>query len=74
MIDTIKQKFAVNTDSTAVPVTAMALLVSERCNLRCVYCYGEDESGRRKRNMNRQVAFKAVDWLIIILPKFQTTS
>ena len=64
MIDTIKQKFAVNTDSTAVPVTAMALLVSERCNLSCVYCYGEDESGRRKRNMNRQVAFKAVDWLI----------
>lgn len=43
-----------------VPVTNIALLVTQGCNLRCVYCY-EDKTNAI---MDEKTAFQAVDWLI----------
>ncbi len=42
------------------PITYMSLLVTQSCNLRCVYCYEDKKSAR----MNDATAFRAVDWLI----------
>jgi uncharacterized protein len=45
------------------PVTSMALMVSESCNLRCSYCYGGETKGSGGK-METSVAEKAVDWMI----------
>jgi len=45
-------------------ITAMALLVTERCNLACVYCYGLNGNHRKQSVMKLNTAIKAVDWLI----------
>jgi uncharacterized protein len=42
------------------PITYMSLLVTQDCNLRCIYCY-EDKT---KARMDEKTAFRAVDWLI----------
>lgn len=42
------------------PITHMSLLVTQSCNLRCVYCY-EDKTNAR---MEEATAFRAVDWFI----------
>ena len=44
------------------PVSALTLLITQRCNLRCVYCYGQDPGPGAY--MSQETAFAAVDWLI----------
>ena len=46
------------------PVINMALLVTQECNLKCIYCYGDAGSYGSGGNMTRETAFTAVDWLI----------
>ncbi len=41
-------------------VSAMSLLVTEHCNLRCTYCFGS----RGENEMTESTALLAVDWLI----------
>lgn len=41
-------------------VTNIALLVTQACNLRCVYCY----ENKTPDTMNQDTAFQAVSWLI----------
>lgn len=43
-----------------VPITSMALFVTQACNLQCVYCYEEKVGG----HMEEKTAFQAVDWLL----------
>lgn len=43
-----------------VPITSMALFVTQACNLRCVYCY-EKKDGIK---MEEKTAFQSVDWLL----------
>jgi len=51
------------------PVWAMALFLTQTCNLDCVYCYGGTGAGDggtygSRGTMRRETAFAAVDWLI----------
>ena len=46
------------------PVVNMALFLTQSCNLKCVYCYGEGGSYGSGGNMDEQTAFQAVDWLL----------
>jgi uncharacterized protein len=45
-------------------VTNMTLLLAQRCNMRCVYCYGDGGEYGAKGMMCSATALQAVDWLI----------
>ncbi len=51
-------------ESASVPVRGITLFVTQKCNLRCTYCYGVTSVYRSGREMTRNTARKAVDWLI----------
>jgi uncharacterized protein len=46
------------------PVTSIALFVAQKCNLRCVYCYGEGGEYSEAGMMDENTALAAVDWLV----------
>ncbi|AEY67466.1 radical SAM protein [Clostridium sp. BNL1100] len=45
-------------------ISTLTLLVTQACNLRCSYCYGEDGSYNDNGIMDIQTAKKAVDFLL----------
>ena len=45
-------------------VTSIALFLTQTCNLRCVYCYGEGGEYGERGTMDEQTALAAVDWLL----------
>jgi len=45
-------------------VWSIALFVSQRCNLRCAYCYGDGGEFGRRGMMEETTALHAVDWLV----------
>jgi uncharacterized protein len=45
-------------------VVNMALFVTQTCNMRCVYCYGNGGEYGERGVMTRETAFEAVDWLM----------
>jgi len=47
-----------------IPVVNMALFLTQSCNLRCVYCYGDGGTYGTGGSMDQKTAFQAVDWLI----------
>ena len=47
-----------------VPIVNAAFFLTQSCNLRCIYCYGEGGEYGHKGNMEEKTAFQAVDWLI----------
>ena len=47
-----------------VAIRSMALFVTQRCNFRCVYCYGDGGGYGSEGEMDRETAYRAVDWLI----------
>ena len=60
-----KQKKTAKKDSKdPVPIVNAAFFLTQSCNLRCVYCYGEGGEYGHKGNMEEKTAFRAVDWLI----------
>ncbi|WP_066495558.1 PapB family radical SAM/SPASM ranthipeptide maturase [Abyssisolibacter fermentans] len=44
--------------------TALTLMISQECNLRCKYCYGENGEYSNKGKMDFIVAKKAIDYFI----------
>lgn len=51
--------------SGPIPVRAIAIEVSNDCNLRCTYCYGDGGSyGGTRELMRTETAYKCVDFLI----------
>jgi len=46
------------------PIRSIALFVTQVCNQRCVYCYGDGGSFGSEGEMSRSTARGAVDWLI----------
>lgn len=45
-------------------ISNMALLLTQSCNLRCIYCYGEGGEYGMGGSMEENTALRAVDWLI----------
>ena len=45
-------------------VTTLNLFISQSCNLRCLYCYGEGGEYGEKGFMDETTAYRAIDWLI----------
>lgn len=46
------------------PVVDIALFLTQRCNLDCIYCYGDGGRYGRESHMEQTTARQAVDWLI----------
>lgn len=46
-----------------IPISSMALFVTQSCNLRCIYCYGNGGEYGTRGNMEEKTAYQAVDWL-----------
>ena len=46
------------------PVVNIALFLTQTCNLRCVYCYGEGGEYGERGMMDEETALAAVDWLL----------
>lgn len=47
-----------------VEVINISLFLTQTCNLRCTYCYGDGGSYGSGGSMDEKTAFKTVDWLI----------
>lgn len=47
-----------------IPVKAMAMVLTQRCNFRCIYCYGVNNTPDTEKDMTEKTACRAVDWLI----------
>lgn len=45
-------------------VTGIALMVTQRCNFRCTYCYGMSNTDSAEMDMTEEAASMAVDWLV----------
>lgn len=48
----------------APPIIHMSLFLTQSCNLKCTYCYGEGGEYGARGDMDEKTAFQAVDWLI----------
>ncbi len=48
----------------SVPVVNAVLFLTQSCNLKCVYCYGDGGGYGAGGTMTESTAFRAVDWLI----------
>lgn len=46
------------------PIVNMALFLTQSCNLRCIYCYGNGGGYGSSGNLDERTAYRAVDWLI----------
>ena len=46
------------------PICTIALFVTQSCNLRCIYCYGDGGEYGSSGNMTPEIAEKTIDWLI----------
>lgn len=57
-----KSKKTVKTES--FPIVYIALFLTQSCNLRCIYCYGDGGEYKTGGSMDEKTAFRAVDWLI----------
>ncbi len=47
-----------------VPIVYMYLFLTQSCNLRCIYCYGNGGEYGTGGSMEKDTAFQAIDWLI----------
>jgi uncharacterized protein len=57
--------YGLDTPLTSAPVRAISLAISQTCNLACSYCYAhEGHFGGAPKLMSREVAFRAIDFLV----------
>ena len=55
---------ATEEEKETVPVSSIALFVTQECNMDCIYCYGDGGNYGSSGNMTSDTAKKAIDWLI----------
>lgn len=46
------------------PIVKMMLFLTQSCNLKCAYCYGDGGKYGAGGSMDEKTAFQAVDWLL----------
>ena len=65
LISEVKEKNNNNSRKEPFPIVNMKLFLTQSCNLKCIYCYGDGgEYGAGGSRMQEKTAFQAVDWLI----------
>ena len=89
IVNTLEKEFIIKTDenleilnrmfneidkSNKIICTNITLMISQACNLRCVYCYGEGGEYSNKGYMDFDTAKAAVDWLMENSPEDQSIS
>ena len=62
MMDVIAEHRPVALNKTLI--SSLLLLVSQRCNMKCIYCYGDGGTYGDESMMSRETAFRAIDWLM----------
>lgn len=45
-------------------ITNVALFLTQSCNLRCIYCYGNGGKYGKKGHMDETTALQSIDWLL----------
>jgi uncharacterized protein len=60
----IKEKKEYQKKHELFTIVNMALLLTQSCNLRCIYCYGNGGEYGTGGSMNEKTAFQSVDWLL----------
>jgi len=51
-------------EKEAVPVINLSIFLTQSCNLKCIYCYGEGGEYGTGGNMEEKTAFQAIDWMV----------
>lgn len=64
LISEVGDKSKKTAKKESVPVVYIGLFLTQSCNLKCVYCYGDGGEYGTGGIMDEQTAFQAVDWLI----------
>ncbi|RCX19347.1 uncharacterized protein DFR58_10392 [Anaerobacterium chartisolvens] len=64
LISSVDYKLKKAEKKECFPITDMTLLLTQSCNLKCVYCYGDSGKYGTGGNMEEKTAYRAVDWLI----------
>lgn len=52
------------TDSESMQLAALTLMISQECNMKCAYCYGDGGEYNNRGKMSLETALRAVDYLI----------
>jgi uncharacterized protein len=45
-------------------ITNITLFLAQDCNLRCIYCYGQDSAPNETMRIDHSTACKAVEWML----------
>jgi uncharacterized protein len=59
-----KQSPQARKEKEPVPIDNVCLFLTQSCNLKCVYCYGEGGEYGSGGSMDEKTAFQAIDWLL----------
>lgn len=62
--DTTQEDSKSTANKSTLPVKSIALFVSQKCNMKCVYCYGGDGTYENQALMSKETAARSIDWLI----------
>jgi len=64
LIDEVEQKNKKTTPRESFSIVKMMLFLTQSCNLKCIYCYGDGGKYGTEGSMDEKTAFQAVDWLL----------
>ncbi|TGE36585.1 nif11-like peptide radical SAM maturase [Desulfosporosinus fructosivorans] len=65
LISDVKEKSTKTPQKEPFPIINMKLFLTQSCNLKCIYCYGDGgEYGAGGSSMQEKTAFQAVEWLL----------
>lgn len=56
------------------PVTSLTINLIQKCNLACIYCYGEDGEYGNSGVIDEQTAIKCIDWFFSQAPSDRSLS
>lgn len=64
LISEVEGKGKKTSKKITYPIVSITLFLTQSCNLRCIYCYGDGGEYGTGGSMDDKTAFQAVDWLI----------